>query len=108
MNDFNQTQIVKYPIKTTLRKKGAMVFFSQIDLIHILERTLRRTDLELYFTQGFRPHVKISLLTGLKLGLEGVIEAVFYFSRDISFDRFEESLSKELPQGLEIISVSKY
>ena len=76
-------QTTKNPLKATLHKSGEMIYFSQIDLIHILERALRRTNLPLYFTQGFRPHVKISLLTGLKLGVEGSIDAVFYFSRDI-------------------------
>jgi len=84
-----------------------MIYFSQIDLIHLLERALRRSDLPLYFTQGFRPRVKISLLTGLKLGVEGTIDAVFYFSEDISADRLKEALSPELPQGLEILNIEK-
>ena len=95
-------QTTKHPLKATLHKSGEMIYFSQIDLIHILEKALRRTDLPLYFTQGFRPRVKISLLTGLKLGLEGAIDAVFYFSRDISPGCLKESLSKELPEGLDI------
>ena len=80
-----------------------MVYFSQIDLIHILERALRRTDLPLYFTQGFNPHVKISFKNGLKLGLEGNIEAVFYFTSPISLQKLSEKLSSQLPQGLEIV-----
>lgn len=96
--------ITKYSLKVTLEKKGEMVYFSQIDLIHLLERSLRRSKLPLCFTQGFRPHVKISLLTGLKVGVEGQLDAVFYFSEDISFDHFRKAFSPELPQGLKIIS----
>ena len=95
-------QTTKHLLKATLYKSGDMIYFSQIDLIHILERALRRTNLPLYFTQGFRPHVKISLLTGLKLGVEGTVDAIFYFSRDISPDCLKESLSKELPEGLKL------
>lgn len=96
-------QVTKYSLKVTLHKSGDMIYFSQIDLIHLLERALRRSNLPLYFTQGFRPHVKISLLTGLKLGVEGEIDAVFYFDEDISTDRLKQSLSQEFPQGLEIL-----
>ena len=100
-------QVTKHPLKVTLHKSGDMIYFSQIDLIHLLERALRRSNLPLYFTQGFRPHVKISLLTGLKLGVEGAIDAVFYFSEDISADCLKPSLSQELPQGLKILDIEK-
>lgn len=100
-------QISRYSLKTTIRKSGDMIYFSQIDMIHLLERALRRSNLPLYFTQGFRPHVKISLLTGLKLGVEGEIDAVFYFSEDISADFLRQSLAKEFPQGLEILNIEK-
>lgn len=97
-------EITKYSLKATLEKKGEMIYFSQIDLIHLLERALRRSGLPLYFTQGFRPHVKISLLSGLKLGVEGELDAIFYFSEDISTERFKDTLLKELPQGLRILN----
>lgn len=100
-------QVTRHLLKVILHKSGDMIYFSQIDLIHLLERALRRSNLPLYFTQGFRPHVKISLLTGLKLGVEGAIDAVFYFSEDISVERLKESLSKELPQGLKILNIEK-
>ncbi len=99
-------QITKYPLKVTLTKRGKMIYFSQIDLIHLLERALRRTDLPLYFTQGFRPHVKISLLTGLKVGQEGEIKAVFYFSQSISLNCLKQALANQLPQGLAIASIN--
>ena len=96
-------QIVKFPIEAILEKSGEMIYFSQLDLIHILERALRRTELPLYFTQGFNPRVKISFKSGLKLGLTGRVEAVFYFTEDIPFIVFRENLQPQLPSGLEII-----
>ena len=75
---------IKYPLEITFKKSKDMIYFSQIDLVHLLERALRRSGLPLYFTQGFKPHVKVSLLTGLKLGVRGKISARFYFSRQVS------------------------
>jgi len=95
-----QTQ--KFPVTITLRKTEEMIYFSQLDLVHILERALRRTDLPLYFTQGYNPHVKISFKNGLKLGVEGEIEAVVYFNEKIDREAVIEKLQKQLPQSLEI------
>lgn len=95
--------IQKYPVQIKLDKRNDMVYFSQLDIIHLLERALRRADLPLYFTQGFNPHVKISFSNGLKLGIEGEIGATLYFTQEISYAAVKEKLSLHLPQGLTII-----
>jgi len=95
--------IEKFALEVILEKSGEMIYFSQLDLIHLLERALRRTNLPLYFTQGFNPHVKISFKSGLKLGLSGQIMAVFYFSQNITFACLKQNLALQLPEGLEII-----
>lgn len=81
-----------------------MIYFSQLDLIHILERALRRTNLPLYYTQGFNPHVKISFLTGLKLGSEGVISVRLYFTQTITFAQLYQELKPQLPDGLTLLT----
>ena len=96
-------QIDKFPLEVVLEKSREMIYFSQLDLIHLLERALRRSNLPLYYTQGFNPRVKISFKSGLKLGLAGGVRAVCYFSEDIPFVVFRENLQPQLPQGLEII-----
>jgi len=97
----------KYPVRAALHKEGDMIYFSQLDIFNLLKRALRRTSLPIYFTQGFNPHSKISFLTGLKLGVEGTIETVFYFSENITFEKLKEELTRQLPQGLKIIEASK-
>lgn len=97
--------IIKYSLEVKFKKCNDMIYFSQIDLIHLLERALRRTSLPLYFTQGFNPHVKISFLTGLKVGQEGIIDSILYFSEKIPAKRLNEELSAQLPEGLEIAGI---
>jgi len=96
-------QTVKFPLKITLYKSREMIYFSQLDIYHLLERALRRCDLPLYFTQGFNPHVKISFSNALKIGIEGKIEATFYFSKEITAAQLKKALQPQLPQGLEIV-----
>jgi len=91
---------IKYPLKLIIRKKGEMVYFSQLDIFHVLERALRRSKLPLYYTQGFNSRVKISFSKALKLGKKGKIETTFYFSQKISFAELKDKLSAQLPKGL--------
>lgn len=94
--------IEKHPIEIIIHKFGEMIYYSQLDLIHILERALRRTNLPLYFTQGYNPHVKISFANGLKLGEEGKIKTTLYFTKPISKIELEEKLYSQLPHGLSV------
>ena len=93
----------KYPIKIKLLKTKDMVYFSQLDLIIILERALRRAKLPLYYTQGFRPHPKLSFKKALKVGVEGEEEITIYFSKEIEIQKVITSLKEQLPSGLEIL-----
>ena len=81
-----------------------MVYFSQLDIVRILERALRRTSLPLYFTRGFNPHLKMSLSPALKLGVEGNVEVTFYFTEEVSFERLKKEIIPQLPVGLEVVN----
>jgi radical SAM-linked protein len=95
-------QTVKFPLKVLFHKSGEMIYFSQLDIYHLLERALRRSNLPLYFTQGFNPHAKISFSNALKLGIEGHIETTLYFTKEITFLQLQKELQPQLPKGLEI------
>ncbi len=97
----------RFPLKLTFYKKGDMIYYSQLDLFHLLEKALRRTELPVYFTEGFNPHVKISFPFALKLGIEGRVEAVLYFIEEVSASELKKNLSVELPQGLEILNIEE-
>ena len=94
---------IKFPLKIIFHKYGQMRYFSQLDLVHILARALRRTGLPVYFTQGFTPRVKMSFARALKLGVEGYVDVTLYFTDKISFAFLRKELSSQLPQGLDII-----
>ena len=98
---------VKFSLKLTFYKKDDMIYYSQLDMLHLLDKALRRANLPLYFTKGFNPHVKISFPFALKLGIEGKIEAIFYFTEEVSASKANAALCPELPQGLEILNIEK-
>ncbi len=94
----------KFLVNLRVIKEGQMAYFSQLDLTLILKRALRRTSLPNYFTNGFRPHIKISFRDALKLGQEGEVAAIFYFSKEVSEKKVIDQLSKQLPSGLRVDS----
>ena len=79
-------QDTRFKLELVIHKKGEMIFFSQLDLVKIFERALRRTDLPLYFTKGYNPRLKMSFDRALKLGLEGTLHVTFYFLNDFNGD----------------------
>ncbi len=97
----------KFKIKTVIKKTGVMKYFSQLDLVRLFERALRRSCLPVYITKGFNPHIKMSFSNALKLGLEGEVEIIFYFCKRIFPVELKETLSPQLPEGLEIIHLEE-
>ncbi|MFA5007802.1 MAG: TIGR03936 family radical SAM-associated protein [Candidatus Omnitrophota bacterium] len=98
-------QIEKFSVSLKIEKGGDMIYFSQLDLILILTRALRRTSLPLYYTQGFNPRVKMSFGRALKLGVAGQEEITLYFTEKIAPQELKEKLLPQMPQGLRIIEV---
>lgn len=92
----------KTAIHLILKKEGPMTYFSQLDLLTILKRSLRRSGLPNYFSRGFKPDIKISFKQALRLGEAGDLEAIFYFSKKILPAQVLKKLNKVLPKGLRV------
>ncbi|MCM8778823.1 MAG: TIGR03936 family radical SAM-associated protein [Candidatus Omnitrophica bacterium] len=95
-----QKLIVKYS------KTGLMIYISQLDLLRLFQRALRRAEVPFVLTKGFNPHPKISFKRALKLGVESFDEEViFYLEPPMGPDLFRKKLQKQLPEGIEILSI---
>lgn len=100
-------QVEKFTLKATIEKSQDMIYFSQLDLASILMRALRRADMPLYYTQGFRPHAKLSFGKALKVGVSGLEEVTFYFTQKITPEALHDKLSPQIPQGLKIVEIKQ-
>ncbi len=87
-----------------LFEKGAsMRFTSHLDLMRAWERTLRRSELPLAFTQGYHPHLKMSFGPPLPLGYRSRAEVFdLEFCRPPAVD-LAERLNAVLPEGLQVL-----
>jgi len=86
-------------------EKGAgMRFTSHLDLMRSWERSLRRSELPLAFSQGHHPHIKMSFGPPLPLGYRSRAEVFdLEFSRPPAVD-LAERLNAVLAEGLRVLA----
>ena len=90
--NFSKTEIIKYT--------------SHLDLYRAWERTLRRAELPLAYSKGFKPHPHINLACALPLGFTSENDLVdIWLEQDIYLEEISRRLIKAAPPGIEIKSV---
>lgn len=96
-----------FEVRLWLSKKGRIKFVSHLDMFRMMQRTVRRADIPLWYTEGFNPHPYISYLLALPLGVEGVAEPIdIRIIEDISLEEIKSRLNKRMPEGLRIDDVT--
>lgn len=90
-----------FRLRVFYRKEGMGVLISEKNLQRCIERTLRRMELPLKFTEGFSPHPRISFGHPLPVGIEGINETFDVFLlKKIDIISFLEKSRKLLPEGI--------
>lgn len=77
-------------------------FLANLDMMHLMERSLRRAGIPCHLTEGFNPHIKLSMGTVLPVGLWGENE---YFDLDLEEmdqEAFKSGLNAVLPPDMRI------
>lgn len=90
-------------IHLRLVKGNEARFISHLDLMRALERSVRRAELPVAYTEGFNPHMRISFATALPVGAtsEGeLVEVVITSPMDP--EEFRQRLNEHLPLGISI------
>ena len=85
-------------------KAGKVRFVSAIDLGRIWERSLRRADLPIAYSEGFSPHPRISFPDALPLGYASTGEyAELTFAGPVDLPSAMAALNAAFPAGLEVL-----
>ena len=96
--------IYKYRIKLT--KTGILKYFSHLDWQNTFFKALSRTDLNVVYSLGFNPSMKVSMGIALPLFAESECELVDLELFDkLTPDELKLKLEKVLPEGSKIISI---
>ena len=95
-------------IRITFSKTSAMRYTSHLDLHRAWERTLRRAELPLAYSQGFNPRPKINLASALPLGFTSEYEVIdVRLEKDLPLEEIAVALERSLPPGLHLNEITE-
>jgi radical SAM-linked protein len=89
-------------VRVTFAKQGALRYTGNLDLHKILERSLRRAELPLAYSQGYHPQPKINLAAALPLGFASRAEVMDIWLNE-DRDDVLPALQANVPPGLTIL-----
>ncbi len=95
-------------IRIWFTKKDAAKYISHLDLTRCLIRAFRRTDIPLWYTEGFNPHPYLVFGLPLPLGVEGYREVLDIRLTDDTYsdDRVLSELNRVSVPGIEFLLVA--
>ncbi len=92
-----------YKARMVFEKKEKAALISHLDLMKCFQRAFIRADVPVRYSQGFNPHIYLSVLLPLSLGYEGEYEiADFDLTNDFLSEDFVERMNLALPEGLRV------
>ncbi len=96
-------------IRIWFTKKDASKYISHLDLTRCLIRAFRRTDIPLWYTEGFNPHPYLVFGLPLPLGVEGLREVLDIRLTDDSYtnERVLSELNRVSVPGIEFLEVAE-
>ena len=81
-------------------------FYGQLEVAQSFSRAVRRAGLPAVMTKGFHPHVKLSFVEALPLGLESLVEEAYLsISQELEAGEIYSRLNEQLPVGLHLEQV---
>lgn len=83
-----------------------MKFISHLDIMRLWERTFRRAQIPLAYSEGFSPHPRMSLAAPLPVGVTSEAELMDVFiTMPVSPHWFTSAVSQQLPAGIAMLGV---
>jgi len=87
----------------SFKKHGNAIFHGHLGLLEIFSMAINRAGLQVAYTRGFNPLVKMEIASPLAVGINGLAEiAALEFSEKNSAADFIGKLNAALPEGLSV------
>lgn len=81
-------------------------WLGHLDIARAFERAIRMSNIEVEYSKGFNPRIRMSFPSALPLGATGENELlVIQLAEHISPEKLANKINKRLPDGISIISV---
>lgn len=97
---------------TTVRiwftKTGEASYISLLDLQRVMQRSLKRSGLPVWYTLGFNPHIYMTFACPLPLGQESLVESVDVKTEEEQPDleAWKKALEPVMPLGVTVTAVT--
>ncbi len=83
-------------------------FISHLDIIRLWVRALRRAQIPLEYSEGFSPHLRISLAVPLSVGVTANNELMdIFITKAVSPYWFVNTVNQQLPDGLKVLEAKR-
>ena len=90
-------------IRLSYHKTGRVRFLSHLDTMRVFQQSLTRSGLPLRYTEGFNPHIILSIALPLGVGVESLCERLdFGVTENVSFGTLPARLNAVLPDGFHV------
>lgn len=95
-------------IRVFFTKLGDARFISHLDMNRVFLRAVRRTDIPIWYTEGFNPHPYFSFSLPLSLGVESESECFDMRLNDDSYpdSKVLQSFNAVLPENIQVTRVA--
>jgi len=97
-----------YNIRLVFKKTGQSAYISHLDMMKVLQRAICRANLPAMYSQGFNPHIILSIPAPLStghMGLEEICDMEFHPDFDPAL--LAPALNGVLPVGMEAVSAAR-
>ncbi|MGN0526644.1 MAG: TIGR03936 family radical SAM-associated protein [Acutalibacteraceae bacterium] len=96
-------------VRIWFTKKDSAKYISHLDLTRCLIRAFRRTDIPLWYTEGFNPHPHLVFGLPLPLGVEGVRETLDIRLDDENYKNEDvlKNLNEASVPGIEFLEIAE-
>lgn len=97
-----------YKVRVLFQKDEPACYISHLDLMKALQRSLRRAALPVRYSEGFNPHIILSILVPLSTGYRSRYELCdFDLTCDELPSNIQDRLNAALPSGLRVLRIGQ-
>lgn len=90
-------------VRMSFQKTGMAKFISHLDTVRLITRSMKRSCVPIWFTEGFNPHAFLTFAMPLSLGFESLCETVdFRLMEEVDLNELAARLNKALPVDIRV------
>ncbi len=94
-------------VRIRFSKTGRARYISHLDLSRVMQRSLRRAGIPLWYTEGFNRHPYVTFAAPLSLGFEGLQETMdIRLEQEMADEELVRRLREASPEGITILSAA--